>query len=173
MNTLRNIQMLLSYNAWANERLYASLHALAGKSDAPGYSVHLDKMLRILNHANVIDQLWRAHLEGKPHGFTARNTEAIPSLSELRPAQRALDEWYIAYAENLSFAKHDEAIRFKFIGGGEGEMRRGDILLHVVNHKTYHRGYVAQMMYDDSLHPPTMDLPVFLRDAWKDEQGNS
>ena len=40
-----------------------------------------------------------------------------------------------------------------------------EMLLHVVNHKTYHRGYVAQMLYQASVRPPTMDLPVFLRDV--------
>ena len=44
-------------------------------------------------------------------------------------------------------------------------MTRGDILLHIVNHKTYHRGVVADMLYQASSRPPVMDLPVFLRDV--------
>ncbi len=44
-------------------------------------------------------------------------------------------------------------------------MTRGDMLLHVVNHKTYHRGYVADRLYQAGSRPPVMDLPVFLRDA--------
>ena len=44
-------------------------------------------------------------------------------------------------------------------------MTRGDMLLHVVNHKTYHRGYVADMLCQVPARPPTMDLPVFLRDV--------
>ncbi len=51
------------------------------------------------------------------------------------------------------------------IGGGRGSMTRGDILLHVVNHTTYHRGHVADMLYSMHVTPPTTDLPVFLRDA--------
>jgi len=42
-------------------------------------------------------------------------------------------------------------------------MTREAILLHVVNHATYHRGHIADMMYDSSVEPPTTDLPVFLR----------
>jgi uncharacterized damage-inducible protein DinB len=44
-------------------------------------------------------------------------------------------------------------------------MTRGDILLHVVNHKTYHRGWVADMFFQETARPPAMDLPVFLREA--------
>jgi len=44
-------------------------------------------------------------------------------------------------------------------------MTCGEMLLHVVNHGTYHRGLVADMMYQAGVTPPTTDLPVFLRDA--------
>lgn len=33
------------------------------------------------------------------------------------------------------------------------------------NHKTYHRGYVADMFYQVPQKPPTMDLPVVFRDV--------
>ena len=44
-------------------------------------------------------------------------------------------------------------------------MTRGEILLHIVNHTSYHRGFVAQMFYEVPARPPTTDLPVYLRDA--------
>jgi uncharacterized damage-inducible protein DinB len=58
-----------------------------------------------------------------------------------------------------------EKVRFTFVGGGEGVMTRGEILQHLVNHTTYHRGFVAQMMHDVPARPPTTDLTVFLRDV--------
>ena len=44
-------------------------------------------------------------------------------------------------------------------------MTRGDILLHIVNHKTYHRGWVADMFFQENVRPPATDLPVYLREA--------
>ncbi|WP_256734909.1 DinB family protein [Variovorax sp. dw_954] len=35
----------------------------------------------------------------------------------------------------------------------------------MVNHKTYHRGYVADLLYQVGLKLPVMDLPVYLRDG--------
>jgi hypothetical protein len=69
------------------------------------------------------------------------------------------------YADGLSEAAHDQVVHFRFVDGGAGAMTRGDMLLHVVNHKTYHRGYVADMFCQASSRPPAMDLPVFLRDV--------
>ena len=41
-------------------------------------------------------------------------------------------------------------------------MTRGDILWHVVNHATYHRGWVAEMFFAVPARNPTTDLPVYL-----------
>jgi uncharacterized damage-inducible protein DinB len=39
------------------------------------------------------------------------------------------------------------------------------MIVHVVNHATYHRGMVAQMMYGTTVAPPVTDLTVYLRDV--------
>lgn len=151
--------MLARYSAWANARLFGALAALP--ADAPA----LGGMVKTLNHAYVVDLIWKAHLSGKSHGFTERNTEVQPTLQALREAQATSDDWYIACADGLSESAHDEVVHFNFVDGGAGAMSRGQMLLHIVNHKTYHRGYVAQMLYGMGAKPPVMDLPVFLRDA--------
>ena len=165
MSALRNIRMLTRYTAWANDRLFEALAQLPEGEPTAKRATAFGNMLHTLNHAYVVDLIWQAHLEGKPHGFQARNTEHHPPLAALRQSQRGLDEWYIHYADNLSQDRHDEVVQFTFVGGGPGSMARGDILLHVVNHKTYHRGFVADMIYQVPARPPTMDLPVFLRDV--------
>jgi uncharacterized damage-inducible protein DinB len=168
MSPHRNLRLLTRYTAWANGRLFDALEQLPpGEVTAPR-ATPFGNMLRTLNHANVVDQIWQAHLEGRPHGFSARNTDATPTLAELRAGQDRLDAWYIGYADTLGDSAHDEVVQFRFVDGGEGAMRRGDMLLHIVNHKTFHRGYVADMMYQVPARPPSMDLPVFLRDAAPD-----
>jgi uncharacterized damage-inducible protein DinB len=165
MSTLRNIRMLTRYSAWANARLFDSLAALSDHEVTAQRSDGAGSMLKVLNHACVVDLIWQAHLLGKPHGFTSRNTDVLPGFPGLRDAQQRLDNWYVRYADDLTDDLHGQVVRFSFVDGGAGAMTRGDMLLHVVNHKTYHRGYVAQMLYQASLRPPTMDLPVFLRDV--------
>ena len=43
----------------------------------------------------------------------------------------------------LRTLNHGKVVRFTFVGGGAGAMTRGEILLHVANHKTHHRGNVG------------------------------
>jgi uncharacterized damage-inducible protein DinB len=86
-------------------------------------------------------------------------------LEELRYAQREVDKWYIAWNDGLTDAALNKTVQFTFVGGGEGAMARGEILLHVVNHTIYHHGFVANLFYQIPAEPPPTDLPVFLRDV--------
>jgi uncharacterized damage-inducible protein DinB len=159
--------MLARYNAWANELIFDAVAALPeGEAVKPRPSV-FKNMVHTLNHNYVIDRIFQAHLEGRPHGYAARNTAEHPPLAELRRSQQELDRWYIEWAESVPEASLDEKLRFGFVGGGEGAMTRREILQHLVNHTSYHRGFVAQMMYDIPVRPPVTDITVYLRDVHK------
>jgi uncharacterized damage-inducible protein DinB len=69
------------------------------------------------------------------------------------------------YAHSISEEDLLEIVSFQFVDGGEGAMSRSDMILHVVNHGTYHRGLVSDMMYQVPAMPPANDLTVYLRDV--------
>jgi len=165
MTSTRGARMLTRYNAWADRLIFEAVAALP-EAEATRPRVGLFKnMVHMLNHIYVIDRIFQAHLEGREHGYAARNTPDHPPLGELWRAQQALDAWYIAWSDALTPAALEERVRFAYVGGGQGEMTRGEILLHVVNHTTYHRGFVAEMIYRLGTPAPTTDLTVFLRDV--------
>jgi uncharacterized damage-inducible protein DinB len=161
----RDARVLARYNAWANRLIFDAVAELpAGEATKPREGL-FKNMVHMLNHNYVIDRIFQAHLEGRAHGYGARNTPDHPPLAELWHAQREIDAWYVAWSDALTDAALAQTVRFTFVGGGEGAMTRGEILLHIVNHTTYHRGYVAEMFYKVPARPPTTDLPVYLRDA--------
>ena len=165
MTAVRTARMLTRYNRWANELIFAAVAALpAGEATRPRATL-FQNMVHTLNHNYVIDRIFQAHLEKREHGYTARNTAAAPPLEELARAQRNLDDWYVDWSDAIVPAALDERLEFSFIGGGHGAMTRGEILLHIVNHTSYHRGFVADMFYQVPARPPVTDLTVFLRDA--------
>lgn len=160
-----NLAMLTRYAAWANGLLYRSLAALPAAELAAPRPLFTGNILRMLNHVYLMDVVWKSHLLGVPHGLATRNPETVPAFAELLDTQREIDAWYIDYADALDSRHRDEIVRFTFIGGGEGALSRSDILLHVVNHTTYHRGHISGALYQIGVEAPTTDLPVFLRDA--------
>jgi uncharacterized damage-inducible protein DinB len=158
-------RMLTRYGAWANRLIFDAVAALPeGEAVKPRKSLFRN-IVHMLNHNYVIDRIFQAHMEGRAHGYSARNTPDHPPLADLWRAQQEIDAWYVAWSDALSDAALAETVNFTFVGGGEGALTRGEILLHIVNHTSYHRGFVAQMFYEIPARPPTTDLPVYLRDA--------
>jgi uncharacterized damage-inducible protein DinB len=49
-------------------------------------------------------------------------------------------------------------------------MTRLEILLHLANHATYHRGFISDMLYQIPVIGDANDFTVFLRDAWPEIQ---
>ena len=166
MLTPHSARMLTRYNTWANKHIFDAVATLPeGEATKPRASL-FKNMVHTLNHNYVIDLIWQAHLEGREHDFTARNTPGHPPLEELRTKQQVIDDWYIAWSDAQSEATLAQAVHFTLIGGNRGVMTRAEILLHIVNHTTYHRGFVADLMYQvPGARPPTTDLPVYLRET--------
>ena len=165
MSTLRTTRMLTRYNAWANQLTFKAVAALPeGEAVKPRASV-FKNMVHTLNHNYVIDRIFQAHLEGRAHGYGARNTADHPPLDELWRAQQEIDRWYVEWADRVGENELEQKVAFTYVGGGEGVMTRREIVQHLVNHTSYHRGFVAQMMYDIPVRPPTTDLTVYLRDV--------
>ena len=165
MSSFLQLQTLTRYKAWANDLLFQTLSELPESELVAERQIIFGNILRTLNHVYVMDVVWKAHLEGGSHGFSTRNPATSPPFIELRDAQKNIDAWFVRYAQGLVESASREIVDFTFIGGGAGSMSRGDILLHVINHTTYHRGHIAGMIYQIPAHPPTTDLPVFLRDS--------
>lgn len=162
MTAVETIQMLTRYNAWANKVIFEAVAALpTGEADKERPTI-FKNMTNTLNHLHVVDLIWQAHIEQRPHGISALNTVLYTELNELSRAQQAVDAWFIAWGDTLSEAEADQKALFALIGGRPGEMRRSEIVLHVVNHTSYHRGFVADMFCQVPARPPLTDLPVFL-----------
>ncbi len=158
--------MMARYKQWSDKVMFDAVAALPeGEAVKPRASLFRN-MTHTLNHIYVIDRIWQAHLEGRDHGYEARNTKDHPPLTELWRLQQEVDDWYVAWADAQSDASLAETVEYTLIGGNRGAMTRGEILLHVLMHDNYHRGYVAEMFYEvPGCRPPSMDLPVYMREG--------
>lgn len=161
----KHLRTLTRYKAWANEIVFSMVSTLPIEEVVRPRPTPFGNLIHTLNHVYVIDAVFQAHLQGREHGYTARNTPDHPPLDELRNAVWKLDAWYVDFADALTPKELDRTIHFEFIGGGRGAMTSHEMILHVVNHSTYHRGFVAEMLYQAGIKPKATDLTVFIRDV--------
>lgn len=158
------VALFTDYRAWADRLTYDAVAALPPGEAEKERPTLFKTIVGTLNHNLLIDLVWQAHLEGRDHGFAARNVVLHRELAALRAAQEATNRWYVDWAAAQSAASLDEPVRFRFIGGEDSAMTRGAMLLHVVNHASYHRGWIAEMFFAIPARNPATDLPVYLRE---------
>ncbi len=158
----KTLQTLTRYNAWANELIFDAVKALPDEEPLKERPTLFKNMVNTLNHLHVVDLIWQAHIEKRSHDIRALDTVLYADLAELWRAQQEIDAWYINLTDRLSDTDADRTVHFTLIGGREGRMRLGEVIFHVVNHTSYHRGFVADMFFQVPARPPLTDLPVFL-----------
>lgn len=168
MNTDASLKFLVSYKLWADNILYDALSVLPTDQLTVERPMLFGSILKLLNHVYAMDKVWKHNLEGTGHDFKTRNPENTPQFGGLKNDQSELNHWYKEYVIGLSPEKVHEKVAFRFIGGEESAMKRSDVIQHIVNHSTYHRGHIEGVLYQISVEPPTTDMPVFIKENLTD-----
>jgi uncharacterized damage-inducible protein DinB len=153
--------MLANYNDWADQVLFKAIEKLPDGAVYQTRQTLFGSMIGTLNHNYQVDLIWRAHLLGEKHGFSTRRDLLHPDFGALVNEQSEINQWYIAWARDQNVDSLSERLKFNFVSGKAAEMTRGGMFLHIVNHKTYHRGWVSEMFFDSGVNPPETDLCVF------------
>jgi len=152
---------LIDIKRWADIGLYDAV----GQNFDRLSSEEAFIMLRILDHIHVVDRIFQHHLQGRPHTFQAARSEEMPPLQALAESAREVDDWYAAYVGDLSPADFEQPVDFVFTSGKPARMRRGEILLHVCLHGTYHRGNAGAVLQLKGLAPSRDSITEFLEEA--------
>jgi uncharacterized damage-inducible protein DinB len=151
-------RMLTRYNSWADRVFLDAVEALPPGEPAKERKTLFKTIIGTLNHNHVIGLIWQAHLEGRDHGFKARNIVLYPELDRLRAAQQLLNDWFIGWSDRQTPETLREMVNFTLISGDRSAMTRGEMLLHFINHNTYHRGWASEMFFQVPARPPQFDL---------------
>ena len=144
------LSSLFAQKSWANRELFDVIASVP----LPEQAASLHTAIRTLNHIYVVDRIFRAHLLGEKHPYTATNTQETPELSELHFAVSETDLWFENYVSKIADQALAESVSFQFTDGDSGRMTREEMLFHVLTHGAYHRGNVGQVLKGISVVPP-------------------
>ncbi len=160
------LNMLMHYKLWADKITYNSVLKLPAHEITKIRETNFKTIVHTLNHIYVVEDIFKSHLTGVKHSYTTRNTAEAPDINDLWFKEQEMNDWYLNFVKSSSSEELSKRVEFEFVGGGEGVMTKEEIILHIVNHATYHRGFVSDMMYQVPARMQANDLPVFLRDEW-------
>ncbi|KRG80700.1 damage-inducible protein [Stenotrophomonas daejeonensis] len=146
---------------WTMRRTLEAVRAV----DAQAFPAGVAFMRQQLNHIAIVEELFRSRLLGEPAPHAATNTAEVPALEELAARLEASDRWYVGHLAGLAPAQWDEALRFRFADGRDGCMTRREILFHVLNHSSYHRGAIGHALDQAQVPHPADTCTVFLHET--------
>lgn len=150
------------YKAWADER---TLQAVTDLEQQDHASPALPFICQQLNHMVIVEELFKARLLGEPAPHQATNSEMVPSLPALAQRLTACNAWATDYLARRSPAELGHLVTFVFADGQNGAMTREEILFHLINHGTYHRGAIGHALDLGGGKRPADTYSVFIHGA--------
>jgi uncharacterized damage-inducible protein DinB len=160
---LPTVRGLLAYTIWADRQILQAVAALPEEDLVRETGTSFGSVLGTLAHVLGAEQLWLSRFLGVPR-------ERLPSQEDFPTCEvlRASFEDFWPQLEFFLASLTEEQLAAEFTWTSlEGENRTApfrQVLLHVVNHSSYHRGQVVAQLRQLGHQPPSTDL-VYWRGA--------
>ena len=159
--TVEDITNLFAYNRWANARTLEPVSALSPEELSRTLGGSFPSVRETLAHIYSAEWIWLERWLGRsPRGLPA--AQEVPTLAILKEKWGAVEAACREFVEGLAPARLDEVIRYVNVKGETREYPLYEMLVHVVNHSSYHRGQAATMLRQLGKAPLSTDYLVFL-----------
>jgi uncharacterized damage-inducible protein DinB len=160
-----HFQRMAAYNQWTNGKLYEAAARLSPAALAAPRAGFFPSIARTLNHILVGDTVWMGRLDGSGHaGITGLNQVLFTEFAPLQAARAKLDARIVAFVDALPPERLGETLAYVNMAGEANRTPLDQVLAHVFNHQTHHRGQAHAMLSSTEVAPPPLDLIYYLRD---------
>jgi uncharacterized damage-inducible protein DinB len=158
------IRMLIDYNYWARDRVLASAEQLLPEQLSRNLGSSFGSVLATLLHMQSAEWIWYHRWQGESPNARADQTH-LRTVDGVRDAWRPLERDIRAFVEGLGPAGLARVIDYKTLDGQPASSAHWQMIVHLVNHGSYHRGQVATMLRQLGVTPAqSTDMIVFFRE---------
>lgn len=159
MTRTDRFEKLFKFDHWAGS---LAVESAAGVPEGNRGDARYGRALEILAHIQVAKRVWLDRIQGVP---LAEKMEWFPrwSVDECREKAKQNDEKWAAFLAGLGEADLDRDVTYQSSEGVGYTSTIDEILTHVVNHGTYHRGQVARLVTECAGKRASTDYIAFTR----------
>ncbi len=160
---LADLRSLVDYHYWARDRVLDAAGALTAEQFTRDLGSSFRSVRDTLTHTYAAEWAWCSRWNG--HSPTALlPPDTFPDVPTLQSKWTALEADVRAVVERMGAAGLDTVIQYTMLNGDARASIFWQMLQHVVNHASYHRGQVTTMLRQLGAKPPqSMDLITFYR----------
>jgi uncharacterized damage-inducible protein DinB len=178
-----DIETLYAYNRWANARLFAALGKLSEQQFSAPIQSSFPSIRDTVFHIFFAEWLWLKRWQGASPRSTLADPDAspatwdtlspggIPPAKELAtlPAMRAfadsIEQERSRFLRGLSEAALQARLQFSDMAGTPYAEPLVQLMQHLANHSTYHRGQVTTMLRQLGAEAAALDMLYFFREG--------
>jgi uncharacterized damage-inducible protein DinB len=160
----QHFAMMADYNRWANARIYNATAGLADELFKRPVGVYFKTLHGTLNHLLAADRIWMHRLDGTGTHPDRLDAILFEEFGPLRTAREVEDLRIIQYVRGLAGGDLEKPWEYRTLEGARKQQRLRDILAHLFNHQTHHRGQAhAALTALGVREPESLDLVVMQR----------
>lgn len=147
-----------AYSAWATSRLLDACTCLSSHQLENALGASHSSILGTLRHIYDGERVWLERLNADGEWRLPQGPAPEHSFAFLAETWPKLWEGYRRYLEQAS--EHDLCHEFRTLLPHDESLQgpRWQIVLHVVNHSSLHRGQIISMLRAHGVQPPNADL---------------
>ena len=149
----------IRYSGWASRKVLEAALALPSEDQAKPMGVSHESIAKTLTHIYFADAIWYSRI--------ADRTYPVPSHDALPRLEFVVDEWprlqtrWEAWADAATDFDIARQVPFKSRFVGDAGLPAWQIVMHVVNHATLHRGQIVAMLRQLGAKPPATDIVFY------------
>jgi len=157
------IRVLIDYNYWARDRALASAETLSPEQLTKPLGSSFASVLDTLVHIRFAEWIWYNRWQGtSPSG--PPDASALTTVAALRDTWVPLEQEIRAFVASLGAADLQRLLEYTAMNGQPSATPFWQMIVHVVNHGSYHRGQIATMMRQLGTKAQSTDMIVFFRE---------
>jgi len=160
---LQDLQTMLDYHYWARDRMLDALEPLSPEDYNRNLGSSFTSIRETATHVYAAEWAWYMRWRGEsPTALLP--ADRFADLGELRRAWTELEAKVRAFVEGLGDGGVARILEYRLLSGHSGASPVWQMVQHVVNHASYHRGQITTMLRQIGAQPPKpLDMIAYYR----------
>lgn len=154
---------LFEYNRWANLRFLDAADALTAEELERYFASSFPSVLETLAHMLEAEWIWLRRWNGSPPAEAPDDWD-LSSVASLREIWDGQWEEQKRFLDGLGPDGPEKRLEYRLLSGTSDAQPLGELMHHVVNHGTYHRGQLTTLLRQLGKTPPSTDYVRYLRE---------
>lgn len=163
MITKATLELIYAYHYWMNAQILDACEALTSEQWNRPLGHSWGSVHGLVVHMLAAETIWLRRWQGHSPA-TLLQPEEFPALADARRAWAGLESELRAFLAACDQARLDAPVHYTTTRGQPYSEPLGELMLHVANHGTHHRGELVAMLAILGVPHPEDDLLRYLRE---------